>query len=144
MSAEDGLGGILGRLYAEGQERTAAAEAFYAMLSQRGELKSHRVLSYRCPRRCLLADVLNTQQGLIVHQPRYKLSPALNSKTSNESGRRKNTEDGDRRWKARTYPIGLAANLTLACDHVPAHHVLELEQVHSDLAAKRREVIVTP
>ena len=91
------------RLLEASQQRSALAQDAYAALKSSGRLPSHRVLVYRCPRRCLLLDVLAFPQGVVFHQPPYKRSPALNARTSSESGRAKNTTAGERHWKAQTY-----------------------------------------
>lgn len=85
-------------------------------------------ITYRCGVRwCLLLHVVETPAGIIIHRPRYRLSPTLNEARSNGPGRAKNTEDGDRRWRAATFPIetsGLKPSLPgnvglgLACDHI--------------------------
>ena len=139
MSDEDGT--PLRRMFEDTRARVDAARAFYEMLHRRGELKSHRVLTYRCPQRCLLLDVLQTSQGLLVHSARYKLSATVNESSSSPSGRLNNTEDGGRHWKAHTFPIDLAVNLTANCDHVRGL-VIEVDTVRADVAAARREVIV--
>ncbi len=129
------------QLIRDGKSRTEAAEAFYQMLERRGEIRSHLVVTYRCPRRCLLAQVLRTNQGLIVHRARYKLSPGLNSQASSESGRSKNTEDGDRRWKASTFYLDQAVNVTLDCDHLRAA-ILEVPRIEADIKARHAEVVI--
>lgn len=123
------------------QSRTDDANAFYAMLKKRGSLKDHRAVTYRCSKRCLLVDVLTTAQGLIIHVPAYKLSPAVNEQNSNASGRAANTTDGDRRWKGHTFPSAAAINVTLACDHLH-HKLLEMDVIEADSAARRGEVVV--
>ncbi|CAN5322976.1 hypothetical protein BH11ACT1_BH11ACT1_18180 [soil metagenome] len=128
-------------LLRQADARTAAAEAFYAMLERQGQLASHRVLTYRCARRCLLAEVLRTTSGLVIHHDRYKMSPTRNETSSSASGRRVNTEDGDRRWKARTYFITEAANLTVSCDHI-ANRTIEIRDVLAALESGTSEVVV--
>lgn len=128
--------------------RDLAAEHFYAMLEMRKQLKSHRVFTYRCPnqkRRCMLVNVLNTREGIIVHVPRYKLSPAVNAASSTEDGRAKNTEDGGHKWKTRTFFLESAINLECNCDHI-RQRVVTIEQLQADLAlaATRPEVILYP
>lgn len=119
------------------------AEAFYAMLQRLGQVKSHRVFVYRCAtdRRCLLADVLNTTSGILIHQPGYKLSAEVNSANSTESGRAKNTTDGARHWKDRTFMLSQALNLTLSCDHIP-QQALDLDGLHRDLGSDTRERLI--
>lgn len=123
--------------------RTDEANAFYAMLKKRGSLKAHRAVVYRCAKRCLLVDVLTTTQGIILHVPAYKLSPIVNLESSSASGREVNTTDGDRRWKAHTFPIAAAVNVTCTCDHV-RQFVLDVETIESDAAARRGEVVIKP
>lgn len=129
----------LRRSITEGEARSDAAGAFYSMLKGRGQLKSHRVLTYRCKRRCLLLDVLDTRHGILVHQPRYRLSPALNAASSSEGGRAKNTEDGHRKWRERAFFLQDALNLSVQCDHL-AQHVVSNERIRGDAAAALGEV----
>jgi hypothetical protein len=91
----------------------------------------------------LLADVLRLPQGVVVHTPAYKLSPAVNEASSSEGGRARNTRDGDRRWSARTFFIEDCANVTLNCDHIH-QHVLELAEIAEHTAAGHTEVVVRP
>lgn len=131
------LGEGMARLDARADE----ANAFYAMLKKRGRLKAHRAVAYRCPKRCLLADVLTTAQGIIIHVPAYKLSPKVNEESSSASGRAANTTDGDRRWKAHTFPVEAAINVTCTCDHVH-HFVLDVDTIEADVEARRGEVVI--
>lgn len=117
-----------------------ASSAFYAELKSAGKLKDHRAVAYRCPKRCLLVDVLTTPQGLIIHTPAYKLSPDLNEELSNEPGRAANTIDGNRKWKGHTFPISLAVNITCTCDHM--RHLLDVSTIQADTAARRGEVVL--
>lgn len=128
----------------EREHRRRAAEAAYGALRGQGKLGSHRVLTYRCARRCLLLDVLRFPEpvGIIVHQPRYKLSPTRNAESSSESGREKNTEDGDRRWRSRFYGVDELLNAALTCDHL-SHVVISRERIESDATSSRREVLIT-
>lgn len=125
----------------ESTRKTKLATEFYNMLKKHGKLKAHRVVTYFCPNRCRLADVLDTKQGLIIHSPGYKLSPRINEGTTNASGRAANTIDGNRRWKAHTYFIDQAANITCSCDHVRAA-ILEIDRVRTDVAAGRAEITI--
>lgn len=143
MSNGDELDDFLYQVFRRPDELAGLADAFYAMLKARGQLRSHRLLTYRCQRRCLLLDVLRTSHGVIVHQPRYKLSPEVNEQTSSPDGRTNNTEDGDRRWRGHTFPVEFAINFVLNCDHVN-QHVLDRDQVQADVDATRREVVVRP
>lgn len=120
-----------------------AAVAYEALKATR-RLRSHRLLSYRCPSRCLLLDVVNLPApvGLVLHVPRYRLSPGLNAATSNESGRANNTEDGVNHWKGWTGPRSAASNPTLTCKHVRTN--LPDTDLDDDLAARHAEVIIFP
>lgn len=129
-------------LFRLNDERATLADSIYAALRSAGWLTSHRVLTYRCSQRCLLLDVVVTPQGTLLAFPRYKLSPALNAESSSESGRAKNTEDGDRRWRGRAFFAESVGNCPLNCDHVRA--VLELDRIDADLDAGRSEVTITP
>lgn len=132
----------LAEMFAAGKDRTALAESVYDALEAPGKLSSHRVLTYRCPRRCRLLEVIVTPQGLLLAFPRYKMSPTVNAERSSESGRAKNTEDGDRRWRRRAFFAESVGNCPLNCDHV--REVLELERIDADRAAGLTEVVVHP
>ncbi|MCI1963285.1 MAG: hypothetical protein LKJ18_03935 [Ancrocorticia sp.] len=124
------------------RRRSELAAKFYEMLQRRGQLRSHVVVTYRCQHRCLLAQVLSTPQGLIVHVPRYKLSPDLNETNSVESARKKRTEDGNRRWKAQTFMLADALNVGVQCDHL-LPRAIEKSRIEQDVNARHAEVVVT-
>ncbi len=130
------------QMWQDGRDRTELAAAFYVMLGQRGQIRSHRVLAYRCRSRCLLVDVLNTKHGLIVHLPRYKLSPAQNEASSTSSGRAANTEDGNRRWKAHTFFEADAVNVAVTCDHI-VHKLIDLDAIRSAIESDTPEVVIS-
>lgn len=140
MSEETGPE-FLRRVRDEADQRTALASAAYEALKGAGRLRAHRLLTYRCARRCLLVDVLNFPQGVVFHTPGYKLSPSVNTDTSNASGRAKNTIDGARRWKAHTYFAQECVNVTANCDHVQ-NLVLEKDEIQADLDAGHAEVVL--
>lgn len=134
----------LQNMISDTRARDSKAGEFYALLKKSGKLESHRVLTYRCRSRCLLLDVLNTREGIIVHVPRYRLSPQANAISSTESGRVKNTEDNDRRWKERTFFLADAIDLACNCDHV-RQYVVTMKQLQEDLiVTTRREVTIRP
>jgi len=120
------------------KERDQLADETYRALRSTGRLSKQRALAYRCPRRCLLLDVVPTPQGLLLHVPRYKLSPQLNAELTSGSGRAKNTEDGDRRWLGQSFFEEAAVNCSLTCDHTRG--VIELAEIHEDLRAGVTEV----
>src|SRR5699024_1121464 len=88
-------------------EHTRIATAAYEATKKLGKLAQHRVIAYRCPdrKRCLLLDVARFPDpvGMVFHRPGYRLSPTVNAASSSADGRRVNTIDGDRRWKAHTF-----------------------------------------
>lgn len=131
----------LSDLAAASRERTAAAEAFVAMLARHGQVNTRADVVYRCTHRCALARIYSTNAGVIVHRSRYKLSPKINEASSSASGRTKNTEDGDRRWRATTYFLDQAGNVTLDCDHL-RQMVLDVDTVAADARARRGLVVV--
>ncbi len=122
--------------------RNDVAERVYAALRSTGKLSSHRILTYRCERpRCLLLDVVSLPQGVIFHTPVYKLSPSANETTSSESGRTKNTRDGNRRWRERTKFASDCVNVALQCDHL-RQVVLEKSAIQDDLDAGHADMVV--
>lgn len=110
----DTVGQMLQRM----DETKALATEIYGALKERGALNRHRIVEYRCRRGCLLLDVLATPAGTIVHHPAYKLSPKLNEQSSNASGRRAHTTDGNRHWQARTTGLEPGFDTDLNCPHV--------------------------
>lgn len=105
-------------------------EALYvALLNDPSRLRDLPRLQIRCHvARCLLLDAIDLGEGrVLLHQQRYKLSPTRNEARSSAAGRARNTEDGDRRWHARTYWIDTSAlalddsagaTLGMQCDHM--------------------------
>jgi hypothetical protein len=128
-------------IFERSDDLTAQAEAFVGMLRRHGQLEKRADVTYRCPRRCALARVYLTAQGMIVHTSRYKLSPEANTAGSVASARAKRTEDGDRRWRPQTYFLSQALNVTLNCDHL-RHVVLDSSRVEADAATRRGTVEV--
>jgi hypothetical protein len=135
----------LGELFRQSRERDALAVKTYAELKALSKRGGHvRTLEYRCPSRCLLAEILKTPEGdTIVHTPGYKLSPTLNAATSSASGRAKNTRDGNRKWKARTFFTVDSSNISLNCDHI-RQQILALAELDAGLASGHAEKIVYP
>lgn len=109
---------------------TPDAEVLYrALISDASRLRSLRRLQYRCdrPQHCLLLDAIEVPGSVLLHQKRFKNSPAINLNRSNEAGRAANTFDGENHWRPRTYYIGQSAlsieddrvaGQSLQCDHV--------------------------
>jgi|SRR5699024_2708576 len=127
-----------------GATRPPDPDAVYAALKTTGQLKSHRVVTYRCPQRCMLLDVLNLPDplGVVVHIPRYRLSPGLNAQTSSADGRANNTEDGDNHWQGWTAPRAQVSRPELTCKHVMVP--LEDEDLDAAISSRRAEVVVYP
>jgi hypothetical protein len=130
---------------AEREARIEHATQIYEALKTYGQLHSHRLLTYRCQAgRCTLLDVVDgAAPGLILGFPRYKTSPAKTEVSSTQSGRRKNTEDGDRHWKGRGFfGNDFSGALPLNCDHTYnvslSHEVLtaHLEAGHSEVIVR--------
>lgn len=122
------------------------ARAFHDFLTAKGNEDAERRylrVRYHCRdrRACTLAKVYASPDGLVVHQPAYKLSPRVNAASTNEAGREKNTTDGDRRWKAQTFPLSQALNLSLNCPHVVGH-LIDRERVERDAANRAGRVVV--
>ncbi len=124
----------------ETRQRTALAASTYRALKDARKLRSHRIITYRCPDRCLLLDVLNTPAGVIFHQPGYKLPPAVNEATSSESGRGKHAGNGNR-WSPRRYFAEDCLSVLTDCAHV--HQVvLDKAAIQADLDAGHSEMTV--
>jgi hypothetical protein len=57
---------------------------------------------YRCRRKgCLLVHIWSTKGRRYYYLPRYRLTAAVAEAETIESARKKNTEDGYRKWRAR-------------------------------------------
>jgi hypothetical protein len=121
------------------EERAVLATAVYRALKSTGKLASHRLLSYRCSRRCLLLDVLRFPAGVVYASPRYKLSPGVNDRASSASARAERTEDGDRHWRTRAYFAQDALNAPVTCDHVRSS--ISKEEIDADLGSGATEVV---
>ena len=132
------------------------ADALYvALIGDTARLRDLHRLQYRCHSgdRCLLLDVVVLPDDVLLHQKRYKYSDSENAARSSESGRRRNTYDGENHWRARTYFIGTSAlahpeddglqQLGLTCDHILEYSLLPSE-FHADLRARHSEVRLRP
>ena len=139
MSNPD-VGTMLQEALEDSRAKDAAAARFYESLKARGQVKSHLAVTYRCPRRCTLAQILTTKAGILVHRPRYKLSPTVNAASSSEAGRAKHTEDGNRRWKAGTFM--LVGDIPAQCDHLQGR-AIPAARVRADVAAGHAEVTLS-
>lgn len=123
------------------KHRSAVAAATYQTLKKVGKLKSHRIITYRCPSRCLLLDVVNLPQGVLFHQPPYKLPPAVNEANSSDRGRRANTSDGDLRWIPQTYFANDCVNVSANCSHV--HQVVvDKAEIQADIHSGHTEMML--
>lgn len=104
---------------------------YSALVGHPARLKGLRRLTYRCENRCLLLDAiaidLEDPPTILLHQNGYKLSHGVNTNRSSEGGRARNTSDGDRHWKPRTYYLAdsalswqgsIKSGQSLDCDHV--------------------------
>lgn len=128
-------------------ERGELAEALYPKLVRvAGRLRLRR-LTYRCRDRCLLLDVVQTPQGVLAHQKRYKFSEGLNETESSPSGRRANTTDGANHWNAQSYFLDDAGRswddavgLRIQCDHQAL--TLSWREFETDWAAGVAEVVL--
>lgn len=128
------------------------AETIYRALTSTRRIGELRRLTYRChAQRCLLLDAAEVPSvGWIIHVKRYKNSPTVNESTSVAEARAKETTDGDRHWRPRTFwavqstlsrPDIPEASLHLNCDHV-LRHDLTARRFHQDREAGHAEVMV--
>ncbi len=120
---------------------SAELAAYYDLLKRSKRLKQVLVAVCKCQRRCTLLHVYQTPRGLAFHQPRHRLSPGLNDRTSNTAGRAKNTEDGDHKWRRTDGMMSQAVNLNLNCDHV-AEHLLEFDSLEMGTPGRAAETII--
>lgn len=106
-------------------------ERLYQKLVLDAKRMNLRRLTYRCRNRrarCQLLDAIQTPQGIILHQKRYKFSPGLNATLSSEAGRQRNTLDGFNHWPPGTYFLGASA-LAYPEDEGPASHSLQCDHL---------------
>lgn len=100
-------------------ERQHLAEDFSTSPAMKRARAKMLATTFRCSKRgCVLAYVYVTPCGVIVHQPRYKLSPEVNAASSNESGRANNTLDGDHKWKSKSHFLEKDNRYRFTCDHL--------------------------
>lgn len=107
-------------------------------LPSRGK-RRRATLIYQCAtRKCPLLYVFSSNGRSFAHQPRYKLSDAVNQRETVAEARDKHTVDGERRWKAETFPLALADGLlSLECDHCRAK--VRVETISSDTSVATRQ-----
>ncbi|MGX0781853.1 hypothetical protein ACUXOQ_001820 [Dermabacter hominis] len=115
------------------------ARAFIGLLEKTGRKSSHLAIAYRCKKRCTLFEVYRVPGGLIFRQPRYRLSPLENLRGSSEAGRKKNTLDGNRRWKEQVGDLVDGVRHEVNCDHV-LKFPLAADDVLNDIEEGAREV----
>ncbi|MGP5599923.1 hypothetical protein ACTXPG_14195 [Glutamicibacter arilaitensis] len=112
--------------------------------------KKPRRLTYRCEsHHCMLLDVVDAGPlGVVLHIPQYKYSNKANDERSSESGRKANTVDGDRRWKAHTFYLeqsaltwedDMIAGQSLSCNHV-LDYTLNGKEFQDDLGSSKELV----
>lgn len=132
-------------LFWRSTERTLLASSIYAALLNRGELHQHRHLTYRCSvERCSVLEVIAVgESDLILAFPRYKTSPGETERSSSESGRMKNTDDGYRRWRNRAAFIESVMTPPLSCDHLRSVPLAD-SALDEDLLAQHTLVMVRP
>jgi hypothetical protein len=59
---------------------------------------------------------------------RYTRSARMNLATSNEGGRLRNTEDGDRKWRKDAGRVGVDSTFLLSCQH-HYDHLVKVDQL---------------
>lgn len=114
--------------------RQRSALAMYRVHRDSGALNEYRLLTYRCPRRCLLLDVFRTPAGPGIYFPPFKLSPEQNERTA-EDARTERTSDGIRRWIERAEMLNVFKSglyLEMNCDHV-SRSTLTGAEIRADL-----------
>lgn len=132
----------LGELFAYQAHEAEAALSWVESLRRRGDAAKHRAVAFRCRKGCSMLEVYPTPRGVIVYQPRYRLSPTRNAEQSSPEGRAANTEDGDRRWKAHAgfLPTEWEGwTMPLACDH--AELSISADALSTAVADGKRAVI---
>lgn len=98
-------------------------------------------LTYRGNKcRHVLAEVYDMPQGILIHQPTYRLSDEVNETTSTTDARAKNTIDGKNQWQAQVYFLEYG-HPNLQCDHILDHR-LDPKVVKTHVAQRKREVTI--
>jgi hypothetical protein len=123
--------------------RQKSALAMYRVHREARTLDQYRLVTYRCPRRCLLLDVFRTPAGPAVYFPPFKLSEEHNQRTA-EDARIERTSDGVRRWIERAEMLAIFKSglyLELNCDHV-SRHILTGDEITATITAANDTVIV--
>lgn len=123
----EGLSAWFAALVDSGQDRDQAAHDAYQRLENLGLINRVRVHFYICGRGSSGCGVLGTSISLggrvLLRTAPYKMSRGLNTATSVEAARRKNTLDGDRFWPGYTFDVewlgsfGPDAAITMYCRH---------------------------
>ena len=120
------------QMYAATQQATQQATTVYNALLVTNKLQSHLRFTYFCRQRCPLLHVVTVPDGVILGWPPYKNSRARNLAESTESGRRANTTDGDRHWKAHAaFTEHVGPKFSVQCKHVRVR--LTLDELQADL-----------
>jgi hypothetical protein len=106
---------------------TGTVEDYQAMTPK--ALRQVLLAEYRCRTKgCLLLHVWQTPHGRYWYLPPYDLSPEVTEAETVETARRKRTDDGYRKWKARGGSFddllesareapNYSHGLTVQCDH---------------------------
>lgn len=105
MTEQDDLEWVTAFFAAAESSDRRAQEAF----SRIGDRPGHRVMTYRCRRRCLLFAVVRTPEGLIFHRPSYELFSKSAAKL---------TADGEPRRPAETGWESSWGDAALVCHHL--------------------------
>lgn len=134
------------------QLRDAAIRAHDSVDPRR--LRTVMLAEYRCPvRGCLLLHAWQSPAGVLFYRPAYKIGREMNLTESSESGRARNTTDGENHWKPQaglldTYrDVGWreGVRITLRCDHVnvavhPGKIIRDIDAAEQPGKAVRRVV----
>jgi hypothetical protein len=110
------------------------------------QLRKRATVIYQCETcSCAMLYVFTVGGRLFVHQPRRKLSDAVNQRESVADARAKHTADGDRRWLPETFALSQAGGyLSLECDHVRAKRHVDTIAAEVAAATRRPTTITVP
>lgn len=90
--------------------------------------------------RHVLAEVFPVAEGILVHQPVYRLSESMNEKASVPAGRENNTLDGNNTWKAQVYFLEQGYP-NLQCDHIHDYR-LDPETIKQHIADGKKTITI--
>ena len=88
--------------------------------------------------RHVLAEVFPLDEGILIHQPIYKVAKARNFDESTAEGRKNNTVNGNNIWQRQIWFIG-SGHANLNCAHIPDYRISPAQILH-DLNSGKAQI----